>query len=173
MIRRLITRQLAKEERVLGESLDYLRGILAHSLSAFFKFGMFIPLSKHRKVLPTDAYRVARIVATRDEDCGPCVQIELNLAQKEGVPAKVLQAVIDEKPESLPDSLREVYDFAQAVIGNTAEQGALREKMRQRFGQEGLNELALGMASARVFPMTKRATGYAKSCSKVTLRAGS
>lgn len=43
-------------------------------------------------------------------------------------------------------------------------------RLRERYGEEGLVELALAIASARVFPVTKRALGYALSCSKVEVR---
>jgi hypothetical protein len=68
MIRYLILKQLDKEERSLGESLDYIRHVLRTSLSAFFKFALFTPLAQHRRKLPAAPYRVARIVATQDED---------------------------------------------------------------------------------------------------------
>jgi hypothetical protein len=37
-------------------------------------------------------------------------------------------------------------------------------------GDEGLVEMALAIASCRVFPITKRALGYAVSCSAVAVR---
>jgi hypothetical protein len=73
MIRYLILKQLDKEEHSLGESLEYVRHILRSSLRAFIKFALFTPLAQHRLKLPPTPYRVARIVATQDEDCGTCV----------------------------------------------------------------------------------------------------
>ena len=74
MIRKFIRSRLTKEERRLGVSLDYLRHILRISLSAFFKFAKIMPMATYRKALPADAYYVARLVATKHEDCGSCVQ---------------------------------------------------------------------------------------------------
>lgn len=169
MIRKLILKRLDSEERNLGASLDYLREILRVSLAAFFKFGLFMPLAQHRSKLPASAYRVARIVATRDEDCGTCVQIEVNLALKDRVPAEVLRAVLNDRPQDLSNDLADVYRFAMAVVGLTGDEGPLRDRLRERYGSEGLVELALGIAAARVFPITKRALGYAASCSLVEI----
>ena len=63
MIRYLILKELDKQERSLGESVDYVRHILRSSLPAFFKFALFTPLAQHRRKLPPAPYHVARIDA--------------------------------------------------------------------------------------------------------------
>ena len=170
MIRKLILKQLDKEERSLGESLEYVRHILGTSLAAFFKFALFTPLSRHRRKLPPAPYRVARIVATQDEDCGTCVQIEVNLAREDGVPADVIRAVLNNRPEELTTELADVHRFAKAVVEASGGEGELRQRLRERYGEEGLVEMALGIAAARVFPVTKRALGYATSCALVRVK---
>jgi len=172
MLKSVILKVLAREERKLGGSLDYARHILRTSLRAFFKFGRVIPLSEYRRVLPVDAHFTARIVATRDEDCGTCVQIEVNLARRAGMSADLLESVLAERPDDLPLELAEVYRFARAVV-KARDDEELRAKMRQRYGEEGLVELALAMAACRVFPIVKRTLGYAKSCSLVEVRVKS
>jgi len=170
MIRYLISKQLDKQERSVGESMDYVRHILRSSLAAFFKFALFTPLAQHRRKLPPSPYRVARLVATQDEDCGTCVQIEVNLARKDGVPANVIRAVLNKHPEDLTPELADVYTFAKTVVEVSGEQEELRQRIRERYGEEGLVELALGMATARVFPVTKRALGFATSCALVEIK---
>lgn len=171
MIRNLILRQRGKEERTLGESVDYLRHILRTSLPAFFKFALFTPLAQHRHTLPSAPLRIAHIIATQDEDCGSCVQIAVNLARRDGVPAEVIHAVLDGRPEKLTPDLADVYHFTRAVVAASGEEDVYRQRLRDRFGEEGLVELALGIATARVFPITKRALGYATSCSLVKIKA--
>ena len=92
MLRKFILSRIEKEERRLGASLDYLRHILRVSLPAFFKFVKLMPMATHRKVLSIDAYHVARIVATKHEDCGSCVQIQINLAKADGVSLDTIRA---------------------------------------------------------------------------------
>lgn len=102
MIRRMILSRLAREEHRLDESVEYVRYILHVSLRAFFRFAKIFSIAEYRDRLPADAYHVARIVAARDEDCGTCVQIEINLAKASGVPSALLQAVINRNLDALP-----------------------------------------------------------------------
>jgi alkylhydroperoxidase family enzyme len=170
MLRRLILARIASGEKELGVPLEYCRFIVRASLRAFFKFLKFLAVDEYRRVLPPGPCYVARIVAVRHEDCGTCVQIAVNQAKKAGVPAEQLRAVLDGKLDGLPEELTEAYRFAEAVVTANGELDAWRERIRLRYGDEGLIEMALAIASCRVFPITKRALGYAVSCSAVAVR---
>jgi alkylhydroperoxidase family enzyme len=169
MLRRFLLSRIAAAEKDLGVPLDYCRFMVRVSLRAAFKFAKFLAVDEYRRVLPPGPCYVARIVAVRDEDCGTCVQIAVNQAKKAGVPAEVLRAVLDGNPETLPEELRDAYRFAEAVVTRNGEDDALRERIRLRYGDEGLIEMALAIASCRTFPIAKRALGYAVSCSKVAV----
>ncbi|NIR47201.1 hypothetical protein GWO43_01770 [candidate division KSB1 bacterium] len=169
MLRKIILKKLASVEKQLGESVDYLRHVVRVSLPAFFKFTKILPISNYRKSLPAEAYHVARIVATRDEDCGACVQIEVNSARQSGINKDILQAVLTETPEDLPEELANVYRFAEAVVKATSEDEPLRRRIRDAYGEEGLVELSLAIASCRFFPIMKRTLGYSKSCKLVEI----
>ena len=95
------------------------------------------------------------------------MQIEVNLARQGGVPAEQLRAVIAQRPQDLPPALASVYGFAESVVTADYDDASWREKVKSLYGEEGLVELALAIASARFFPVTKRALGYAVSCKKV------
>jgi len=165
MIQTLINRQIGALEIQLGEPLEYLRYIGAHARRALFKFGLFMPLASHRRVVPVDALSVAHLVASRHQDCGTCVQIALNVAAQNGVPDAVMQAAWQGLPEALLPELADVYRFAVAVVEQDDEAAdALRERIRTHYGDEGLVELALAIATAQVFPIAKRGLGFAKSC---------
>jgi hypothetical protein len=170
MLRRFILSRIAAAEKDLGVPLDYCRYMIRVSLRASLKFAKFLAVDEYRRVLPPGPLYVARIVAVRDEDCGTCVQIAVNQAKKAGVPAAVLQAALDEEPDRLPDELGDAYRFAEAVVTQSGEEDAPRERIRLRYGDEGLIEMALAIASCRVFPITKRALGYAVSCSAMAVR---
>ncbi|MFQ5527252.1 MAG: hypothetical protein ACE5GX_13435 [Thermoanaerobaculia bacterium] len=170
MLHKLILSRLDKEEARLGESLDYLRHILKASTRAFFRFAKIMPISTYREVLPVSAFYVGRLVATRDEDCGTCVQIELNLAQQEGVSKEVLRAVVDRAPDRLDEELADTYRFAEAVVEPSASADKLRPRIVSHFGERGLVELAMAIGSSRFFPIVKRSLGYSTSCSQVPLR---
>lgn len=169
MIRRLILGQIDRFERKAGASLDYARFMVRTSLRAFLKFAKFVKLSSYRRVLSADAQAVAAIVATRAADCGPCVQIAVSLARQSGASRDVLAAAVEQRPDDLPDALVDVYRFAEAVAHQRENLDDLRERIRSRFGDEGLVELALAIGFTTVFPVAKRALGYAVSCQRVTV----
>jgi len=169
MIRNLILSKLDAAEKDLGESIEYARHILRTSLRLFFKFAKFMSFAQHRKVCAVGPYHVACIVSSRENDCGPCVQIALNMARKDGVSADHLQAVIDRRVDELPEELADAYRFAEAVCTSNGDEDYLRDRIRERAGEEALIELAFGIAAAGVFPTVKRALGYATSCSRVAL----
>jgi alkylhydroperoxidase family enzyme len=169
MLQWFVIRRIEQEERRVGVPLDYVRHIFRTSRSAFRKYAMFVPMSRHRKRLPVDVFHTARLIATRREDCGTCVQIVVNLARRAGVAPHVIDDVLSGRIESLPDHLKDVYRFTIAVLEATYDEGELRERLRSRYGDEGLVELAFDIATARMFPVIKRTLGYAVSCSKVNI----
>src|SRR5262245_10387374 len=171
MLRWLIGRKLDAVERDLGESADYVRFIVRASLPAFLRFAKVIPLADHRRTLPADAHHIARLVATRDEDCGTCVRIEMRLARRAGVPAEVVRAVVERAPQRLPDALADVYRFTESVVTARYDEELLRARLVERYGDAGLVELALAIAGCRVFPVVKRTLGFATACAKVDLAA--
>ncbi len=170
MIRTLIRRQIHKSEEALGTSLEYLRHMVRVSLPAFLRFTKIVSISNYRRKLPIEPCHVARLVAARDEDCGTCVQIEVEQARRAGVSEDVLRAVLRQSPEDLPTELGDVYRFAHSVVRADGSDAIWREAVRGHYGEEALVELALALASARFFPITKRALGYAVSCSEVVIR---
>lgn len=169
MLRAIISRKLDQGERETGESVDYLRYMLKASLPALMKFSKIVPMSSYRKALPAEAYHVARVVAVRDEDCGPCVQTCINLAKKDGMPSELLAAAYEDRPDDLAPEWRDVYYFTKAVVEATGDDEIYRPRIIERWGEAALAELALAIATARVYPVTKRALGYATSCSKVKI----
>ena len=170
MLRWLIHRKLNSEEKRLGESLDYLRYVVDVSPGAFLRFSSILPLANSRKVLPKEAWYVAQIVAAQDADCGPCLQIVVNLAQQDGVDPKLLNAALCGDCHVMPPELVDVYQFSQAVVAATADEQELRETLRKRYGERGLIELSFAIAASRIPPIVKRALGFAKSCRAVAVQ---
>jgi alkylhydroperoxidase family enzyme len=168
MLKTLAHRQIRAQEQAYGVSLAYLHHIAETSLAATAAFALFLPMSRYRRVVPAAAFHVATLVAVRAQDCGTCVQIGVNAARDEGVAAEVVRAVLQDRPDRLPADLGEVYHYAQAVV-QQQDDAALREQLRDRYGDAGLIDLAYALASAQVFPVVKRALGYATACARVDL----
>lgn len=161
----IVRHKIRTSEKRLGVSMDYLRDMYDHAPDAFWKFTKFMPAAQHRAKLPPAPYHVARLVATCHEDCGPCVQIVVNLAKEDGIEPAILTATLAGKVEQLPESLQDVYRFAEAVVTASGDEAEYRERLRKVFGEEAMVELALAIATCRVFPTLKRALGHAQSCS--------
>jgi alkylhydroperoxidase family enzyme len=170
MVRRIIPARIASAEKDWGVPLDYGKFILRVSLRAFLKFAKFLAVDEYRRVLPPGPFYVARIVAIRDADCGTCVQIAVSQANKAGVSAEILRAAVDGNLEDLPEELKDACRFAEAVVTANGQEDALRERIRRRYADERLIEMALAIASCRTFPTIKRTLGYAVSCSNVAVR---
>jgi len=164
LIQRLIFWWVDSFEKQSGVSAEYCRWMANVSPRVFLKFGKLGKLAQYRRALPADASAVAHLVAARSEDCGPCVQIGINLALRDGVSKDILRAVYDRQPDRLPPNLADVYHFAESVVSG-GEDETLRQRIRDHYGDEALIEMGLGMAVARTFPLVKRTIGYAKSCS--------
>jgi hypothetical protein len=169
MLRWLINRRLTAEEKKLGVSLDYARDILHSSLRAFLTFSKTMPLAAYRRTLPAEPFYLARIVATRQDDCGECLQIVVNQAKNAGIRPALLRAVLADRLEELPVDVAEACLFASAIVTAGDAVDALRERLRGRFGEEALVELAMTIAAARIFPALKRALGHANSCAVTSI----
>lgn len=168
MLRWFFRRKLDAEEKKLGESMDYLRHIVDVSPSLFLRFASIMPFANSRKLLSREAWFVAQIVTLQQEDCGPCLQITVNLARQQGVSADLIQTVLDRRYGDLPDEIAEVCAFAKSVIEGGDDE-ALRDTLRARYGDRALIELSFAIASARIPPTVKRVLGYAKSCRLVEI----
>ncbi len=169
MLKAIIERRIDAGARELGGSMDYMKDILRASFPAFRRFTRIFSIADYRGRLPADAYHLARIVAARDEDCGTCVQIEVNLARKAGVEREVLRAVIAFDPDALPPQLADTYRFVDAVVRSTGEDGALQGAVVEHYGQGGLAELALAIGASRFLPVVKRTMGHATACARVNV----
>ncbi len=147
----------------------YMHQLYDASPQGYRLFENVLPMAAYHHRLPDDAYYVARIETTRDEDCGPCLQLSIDMALQAGVPADVLRAALD-KHITMEQPLEDIRLFTRAVVQNTPHDEALVSRVNERHGGEGVAELALCIASSRIFPTIKRALGQDKSCSLVQVR---
>jgi len=169
MFKWMIERALRKSEETTGESADWMREIYTHSSSAAFKFAFFLPMARHRSVVPVAAYNVARLVAIKAEDCGPCTQTVVNQALGEKVDPAIIAAAIADRPDDLPDDEALAFRFAEAIVRKSFDLADLSAEIVQRWGKQGLIDLAFAISSVHIFPTVKRALGYGEACHLVEL----
>ena len=165
----IASRLIDAAEKKLGENMDYMRDIANASPAAFYKFALFMLFASHRKAAPVEACYLAAIGALQDEDCGPCLQIAVNQALAQGVAPEILSAAIA-GGAALDADHRLYLDFGRAVSANAPEAEELRLKLAEKLSAPAMVDLAIAIASARVFPTLKRGLGHAKSCSLVQVK---
>ncbi len=170
LITAFLERRLDRQEQQLGESLDWMRHILRRSLAAYRKVVRFMPMAEHRAGAPKDVWHVARIAAIRHEDCGPCLQIIVNEAVRDGVAPAIVRAALNNDAAALGPRLDLARRFAMAVAAHADEAEELRQQLVAEIGEDALVDLALTIAGVRVYPTIKRALGYATSCNLVEIR---
>jgi hypothetical protein len=165
----ITSRLIDVAERKFGEKLGYMRDIASASPAAFYKFGLFLAFARHRKAAPLDAYYLAAVGALQHEDCGPCLQIAVNQALADGVSPVMISAAV--AGGAALDAKRRLYlDFGRAVSANLPEAEELRLRLAEKLSPAAMVDLAIAIASARVFPALKRGLGHAKSCSLVQIK---
>lgn len=159
---------IGSAEKQLGTPLDEMRYLADHSLSAFRRWSSTREIADYHHALSPEVYYVAKIAAYRVEDCGSCLQICAHMARKNGVPQSIIRTALKGDVDLLPEELVAVYGFAQKQA-NREDDPVIREWLRKKYGDQGLIEMAIGIASARTFPAFKRALGFAKRASEVTI----
>lgn len=170
MIARFAERRIAAIEKQIGEPVEYMRDIFRASRPAFWKFALFMPLSRHRRAASVEACAVAALVGSRSEDCGTCVQITVNIARSEGVDRDLIQAVLDRQPERLGGDLAEVYGFAESVVTAAPDAAERSGRLKEILGDEAVVDLSFVIATSRLFPTVRRGLGHAISCAQVNIK---
>jgi hypothetical protein len=144
--------------------MSYQRELLEAAPDAFDAFAGGLLISAHRRALPADAHFVARVVLMQAEECASCVRLNLRMALEAGVDRELLRAAL-ERPDELPDALRDVREHVLDVVAGptTAERPDPGRVARlwMAYGREGLAELAVVLAGCRLFTTVKRALGKA------------
>jgi hypothetical protein len=163
----LVNSRLGAFEREWGYDASYMRTILASGLGAMRALLGIERISKFRKGIPVAPSFAAKIVAARAEDCGPCVQLVVDMAARAGVPAATLRAIVANEHGAMPQDVRLVVRFTEAVLAHAPEADGLRGEIAARWGNDAVVSLAFAILSGRAYPTLKYALGYGKTCTRV------
>ena len=167
MLRALFSWRISRMERTWRYDASYMRELLAASPWTFLKFAVLTSLTP-RKDAPGEALAAAGLVGALNEDCGPCTQISVDMAQRGGVPAPVLRAILAGDEAAMGESAALGYRFARASLDRRLQEADLmRDEIVRRWGKKGLVALSMALTTARMYPTLKYALGYGKACSRV------
>src|SRR5215475_10003768 len=169
MLKWFLRRQLANFERTWNYDASYIRQMIDADPWAMMVFGKVQGLSRYRKDLPLAAYCAAGLIAVMAEDCGPCTQLGIDMAQREGVDPAILRAIVARDYPAMPLEVALAVRFTEATLRHAPEADDLREEVLRRWGKRGLISLAFSMLSARVYPTLKYALCHGRACTRLVI----
>ena len=172
MLKWLLGRRIAAFEREFGYDTSYLRDMLDADVKAVMAYWKLQAMARYRKAVPPAAWYAASLVAVLSEDCGPCTQLGITMAEREGIAADTLRAIVTGDTRAMPDDVVLAWRFAKASLARDPAADELRGEIVKRWGEQGLISLAFALATTRVYPTVKYALGHGRACSRVTV-AGS
>ena len=169
MIRWVLRQAIRKFERDWNYDARYMREMIDVSPRAAWLFSRVTALGKFRRDVPFEAWSAAGITAVRHEDCGPCTQLAVNMAERAGVNPAVLRSLLADNPETMPPDVALVWRFTRATLAHDAAADESREAIVRRWGPCALVSLAFAITAARIYPTVKYALGHGKACMRVVV----
>jgi hypothetical protein len=167
MVRWVLRKAIGKFERNWNYDASYMREVIDVSPRAAWLFSRVTALGRFRRDLPIEAWCAAGITAVRHEDCGPCTQLGVAMAERAGVSASVLRAVLGDNLDAMPADVALVWKFTRATLAHDSLAGEYRDAIVKRWGRRALVSLAFAITAARIYPTVKYALGHGKACTRV------
>lgn len=121
MLRWFLNRRIAAFEKTWDYDAGYLHELIDADPGAMLAFGKLQAISRYRRDAPPAAYAAAGIVAVMAEDCGPCTQLGIDMAERGGVDPAVLRAIVARDDKAMPDEVALAVRFAEATLRRAPE----------------------------------------------------
>lgn len=169
MLKLLLGRWINGFEKTFRYDASYMRHVLRVNPASLLKFAFGTRAADH-KAAPHEALVAAGLVGTLSEDCGPCVQVGIDIATANGVDSRVLRAIVAGDLAAMGETAALGYRFAQASLARDMEAcDPLRDEIIRRWGDGALVAISLAIVQSRMYPTLKYALGYGKTCSRVVV----
>src|ERR1043166_928132 len=94
MIKWAMRKAIDRFERDWNYDAGYMREMLEGSPRGAWVVARVTALGRFRRDIPLEAWCAAGITAVRHEDCGPCTQLAVTMAERAGVSPVILSAVL-------------------------------------------------------------------------------
>jgi hypothetical protein len=167
MIKRLLHSTIKRFERGWNYDAAYLHEMIDVSPRAAWIFSRVSAMGQFRRDVPIEAWCAAGITAVRHEDCGPCTQLAVTMAERAGVSPDVLRAILSDDPAAMPPEAALVWRFTRATLAHDPLADEYREAIVDKWGRRALVSLAI--TAARIYPTVKYALGHGKACTRVVV----
>jgi len=169
MIRWALRKAIRRFERQWNYDASYMRDLIDASPRAAWLFSRAAALGQFRKDIPLEPWFAAGITSVRNEDCGPCTQLGVQMAERAGVSPAVIRAVLTDNPEVMPPDVALAWRFTRATLAHDIAADEYREEIVKRWGRLGLISLAFAITASRIYPAVKYALGHGKACSRIVV----
>lgn len=172
MMKWTLHKAIGKFEKQWGYDASYMHDLIDASPRAAWLFSRVTALGQFRQDIPMEAWCAASLTAIRFEDCGPCTQLGVTMAEKAGVSPAVLRAILTDDEKAMPTDVRLVWRFTRATLAHDVVADDYRQEIVKRWGKRALISVAFAMTAARIYPTVKYALGHGKACMRIQV-AGS
>ena len=169
MIKWALRRAIGKFERTWNYDAAYMRDLIDISPRAAWLFSRAAALGQFRRDIAIEPWFAAGITAVRHEDCGPCTQLGVTMAERAGVSPAILRAVLAGDPGAMPADVALVWKFTLATLAHDAAADEYREAIVERWGRRALVSLAFAITASRIYPTVKYALGHGKACTRIVV----
>ncbi len=173
MMKWMIGNRIAAFERTYSYDMSYARMVLQTDTAAMLALAKITAMSTYRKAVPREVYYAAKLVSTLAEDCGPCAQLMITMALRDGVAPAMLASVVESLRTGdlhavTPDVALGIT-FAQAVLAHAPPADELREQILAKWGPRAVVSLAFAITAAGVYPTLKYALGFGHACQRLDI----
>ena len=169
MIKWALRRAIGKFEKQWNYDAAYMRDLIDASPRAAWLFSRAAALGQYRRDIPIQAWCAAGLTAIRHEDCGPCTQLGVTMAERSGVSPAVLRALLADDVAAMPADVALVWKFTRATLAHDPSADEYREAILKRWGRRALVSLAFAITAAKIYPTVKYALGHGKACMRVVV----
>jgi hypothetical protein len=148
----------------------YMKLMLEENINAYETFEAFLPMASFKETMNTNAIFLVKITAMKNEDCGACLQLNIDMAIEAGVDKDLIKDIISNEGKNLNPTLKRLYDFTLLVTNNKQIEQSFYDKINIDYSKAMLVEISLAIASAKVFPTLKRVLNDIQSCSVIKIK---
>lgn len=155
---------------VYNYDTSYMEEMLKESPDAYEIYDAFLPMAYFSKATSTEVIHLVRIVSMMNQDCGACSQLCIDFALEAGLSKEFVKEIVFNEGKALSPDLQLLFDFTKTISTNQTVDPLMYDKMNQIYTREMMMEIALAIASTRVFPAIKKTLNYFESCSMVRFK---
>src|SRR5688572_1529622 len=116
---------MKRKLKAFGDAFDYDTSYMQELVDVDPAAGLAVSrlsaVASYRADAPAAAWFAGKLVAGMSEDCGPCVQLGVRMAERSGVSASDLRAIIAGDIGRMSAEASLGYRFAKALLARSAE----------------------------------------------------